>query len=452
MLVTLDNLMFVFGIILCILFAFLIFTNIIIVISFFKKPKYDKYTPKVSIIIPAYNEAKNIKKCLKQVFNSKYPKDLYEVIVVDDGSTDDTIKVVKTFKNVRILQTKHEGKTVALNYGINYAKYDILMLLDADTMLNSEALGKLVAPFKEESVGATIGTYNVSNRTNMLTAFQTIEYSYNNLVRMGFSRLFHDSVWFYGAMSCYRKSVLENIGYIHSDILAEDIDIAIRLQNKGYNIIHVDDAYSTTVVPDTTKGFIKQRIRWWTGVLQSMRKNRSASYRNIVSNKFDNDNKKTSKTTVTSNKTASKKNTTKKNKISKVPLIFVYISQWWWSIFAILAIPMYAIQVAYWLPYNLATFMDTFLYLFRWFSIFGPLYSIYMIPEWGINFFSIFGILSGLISVTFIIISMTIFKERIGFKEVLAIVFYFPYTIILNIIIFISVVKYLFFKSTGFKK
>jgi len=451
--------MFAFGIVLCILFAFLVFTNIIIVISFFKKPKYDSYKPKVSIIIPVYNESKNIKKCLKQVYASNYPKELYEIIVIDDGSTDNTIKIVKSFKNIRLFQTAHKGKTVALNYGIKYAKYEIIMLLDADTMLNSDALGKLVAPFKEKTVGATIGTYNVSNRQNLLTAFQTIEYSYNNLVRMGFSRLFHDSVWFYGAMSCYRKSVLENIGYIHSDILAEDMDIAIRLQNKGYNIVHVDDAYSTTVVPHTIGAFVKQRIRWWTGVLQSMRKNSKASFKNIVSklsskNNNDNTNNKANKINnkkdIISNKHTSTKKS--KNKVSAVPLIFVYISQWWWSIFAIIALPMYAIQVAYWLPYNLATFMDTFMYLFRWFSFAGPVYSIYMIPQWGINFFSIFGILSGLISVTFIIISMTIFREKIGFKEVIAIIFYFPYTIILNMIICASVIKYLFFKNTAFIK
>ena len=445
MLAIIDNLMFAFGIVLCILFAFLLFTNIIITISFFKKPKYDSYKPKVSIIIPVYNESSNIKKCLKLVYASKYPKNLYEVIVIDDGSTDDTIEIVKSFKNVRLFRTAHKGKTIALNYGIKRAKYDIITLLDADTMLSSDTLPKLVAPFKEPTVGATIGTYNVSNRKNMLTSFQTIEYSYNNLVRMGFSRLFHDSVWFYGAMSCYRKSVLENIGYIHSDILAEDMDIALRLQNTGYNIVHVDDAYSTTVVPETIGAFFKQRIRWWTGVLQAMRKNRNASYKNVSSKTHANAN----------NKFNTKKNkliNKSKSKVSAVPLIFVYISQWWWSIFAIISFPMFAIQIAYWLPYNLATFTDTFMYLFRWFSLLGPIYSIYMIPQWGISFFSIFGILSGLISVTFIIISMTIFREKIGFKEVIAIIFYFPYTLLLNIVIFVSVIKYLFFRSTAFIK
>ena len=254
---------------------------------------------------------------------------------------------------------------------------------------------------------------------------------------MGFSRVFNDSIWFYGAMSCYRKDILENIGFIHSDILAEDMDVAIRLQNKGYNIVHVYDAYSTTVVPETFKGFFKQRIRWWSGVLQSMRKNSSSSFKNISREIHSKKNKTGEKT---------------KSKVSPVPLIFVYISQWWWSIFAIISFPMFTIQVLYWLPYNLATFMDTFMYLFRWFSVFGPVYSIYMIPQWGINFFSIFGILSGLISVTFIIVSMTIFKEPIRFREVLAITFYFPYTILLNMIILVGVVKYLFFRSTAFIK
>ncbi|MGV8086300.1 MAG: glycosyltransferase [Candidatus Woesearchaeota archaeon] len=445
-----DNLMSSFGVVLCILFAFLLFTNIIIIISFFKKPKYDSYKPKVSIIIPVYNESSNIRECLKRVYESKYPKKLYEIIVIDDGSTDDTLKIVKSLKiksqsNIRILETLHKGKTFALNKGIKYAKNEIIMLLDADTMLKSDALSKLVAPFKDSGVGATIGTYNVRNRKNLLTSFQIIEYSYNNLVRMGFSRVFHDSVWFYGAMSCYRKNVLENIGYIHSDILAEDMDIALRLQNKGYNIVHVDDAYSTTVVPETIASFIKQRIRWWAGVLQSMRKNSSKSYKNIFSKITA---KKNTKNVIKSNNSLDKN----VKRVSSVPLIFVYISQWWWSLFAIISFPMFTIQILYWLPYNLATFTDTFMYLFRWFSLLGPIYSIYMIPEWGINFFSIFGILSGLISVTFIIISMTIFKEKIGFREMLAIIFYFPYTLLLNMIIFVSLIKYLFFKSEAFIK
>ncbi|MGV8141007.1 MAG: glycosyltransferase, partial [Candidatus Woesearchaeota archaeon] len=260
-----NTLMWTFGVISCILFSFIAFTGIIIVTSLFKKPRYEKFTPKVSIIIPTYNESRNIDECLKHVFSSRYPKDLYEVIVVDDGSTDDTIRRVHRFKDVKLLHINHKGKSAALEYGIRNSRYEIVLTIDADTMLEHEALAKIVLPFIDKDVGATIGTYKVANRKNMLTAFQAIEYSYNNLIRMGFSRVFQDSVWFYGAMSCYRKSALMNVGRIHADTLTEDMDIAIRLQNKGYSVIHVYDAYSTTVVPETIKSFFNQRIRWWMG-------------------------------------------------------------------------------------------------------------------------------------------------------------------------------------------
>ena len=427
--------MWTFGVISCVLFSFILFTCVIIIISLFKKPKYSFYKPKVSIIVPAHNESKNIATCLKHIHASRYPVELYEVIVIDDGSTDDTAKIVKSFKDVKLLYTHHKGKSAALNFGIKYCKHELILMIDADTMLHPDALQKLVLPFKDESVGATIGTYKVGNRKNMLTAFQAIEYSYNNLIRMGFSRVFHDSVWFYGAMSCYRKSALDQSGYMFSDTLTEDMDVAIRLQNKGYNIIHVYDAFSTTQVPETIHGFFKQRIRWWTGVLQSMRKNSKQSSRNIFSKSSSNP-----------------KSKNPESKHSKIPLIFVYLSQWWWSLFAVLAFPMFTIQIFYWLPYNLATFMDAFMYLFRWFSIFGPLYSVYMIPEWGISFFSAFGILAGLISVTFIIVSVTIFRDTVRLREVLAIVFYFPYTLVLNMVILISIVKYAFYESRGFVK
>jgi cellulose synthase/poly-beta-1,6-N-acetylglucosamine synthase-like glycosyltransferase len=430
-----NMLMWAFGVISFILLLFITFTGVIILISLFKKPKYKKYAPKVSIVIPVHNESKNIEKCLKKIFSSTYPKNMYEIIVVDDGSTDNTVQLVHRFKDVKLINMAHGGKSAALNHGIKNCRYDIVLTIDADTMLQREALAKIVVPFSDASVGAAIGTYKVGNRKNMLTAFQVIEYSYNNLIRMGFSRLFKDSVWFYGAMSCYRKSALENVGRIHADTLTEDMDVAIRLQNKGYKIIHVHDAYSTTVVPETIKGFFNQRIRWWTGVLQSMRKNSKQSYKNIFQ----------------------RKNVSDVSKQSKIPLIFVYLSQWWWSIFALVSFPMFLIQIMYWLPYNLATFMDTFMYLFRWFSLLGPVYSIYMIPEWGVNFFSIFGILAGLISVTFIIVSVTIFRDNVrpdnvGLREMLAIFFYFPYTLMLNTVILVSVAKYIFADARGFVK
>jgi cellulose synthase/poly-beta-1,6-N-acetylglucosamine synthase-like glycosyltransferase len=467
----------IFGVIGFILFLFVSFTGVIIIIGLVKKYRSDKLLrnniksklksrskSEVSIIIPVYNESKAIVNCLKHVIYSKYPKSLYEIILVDDGSTDNTVAIARDFGSkhkkegliLRIIKANHKGKSEALNLGTNHAKHEIVLHLDVDILLEPDALAKMLEPFSKteradgmdgKKVGATIGTYRVGNKKNMLTAFQTIEYSYNSLIRLGFSRTFGDSIWFYGAMSCYRKSALQKLGGMQSDTETEDMDIAIRLQNAGYNIIHIDDAYSKVIVPDNLRWFFKQRIRWWTGVLHSMKKNNKRSFDSIkgrIHSRFKFDKKKNSDYKISNSKVVSIKGK------SIIPLIFVYLSQWWWSIFSLICIPMYFLQVLYWLPYNLGTFHDTFMYLFRWFSVFGPTYSIYKIPEWGVSLISIFGILTGLISVTFIIVALTIFKEGFSIRNVLAIVFYFPYTIILNVVMLISFIKFLFTKSKGF--
>ena len=107
-------------------------------------------------------------------------------------------------------------------------------------------------------------------------------------------------------------------------------------------------------------------------------------------------------------------------------------------------------QVNYWLPYNSQSLWALSGYLFRWFSLSGPFYVIYKIPVWGISYYSIFGVMSGIISAVMIISAIKMFKDRINFKNLLAIFFYFPYTIALNMIIFISLLRFKFWKNKFF--
>lgn len=412
-----ETLMQISGAVLLILFTFLVISNSVIIYSWFKKTKQEKFEPNITVVIPAYNEQENITTCIQSIKNSNYPKQKMEIIVVDDGSTDSTIKEIKKFKDVKILSTKHEGKPNALNLGIKKAKYEYIVTIDADTILDKDCIKNLVAPLKNKEVGATTGTNKIRRKKNLLEHFQHIEYSYNNLVRKAFSQSFKEGIWFYGAVACYKKKVMKKINYFSNDSLTEDMDILFKIQNEGYKTKHAYNAYGYTTAPNTIKGFIKQRIRWWTGVLQAMGKNKE-----ILKNK------------------------------KTPPLLFIYASQWWWSIFSFIAIPMFTMQVLYWLPYNLETPLMTFSYLFRWFSLSGPIYVIYKIPDWGLSFYSAFGVLSGLISVTFILIAIGTFKDKIKIKDAVAIFFYFPFTILLNIVIMISVIKYAFNKKGVFKK
>ncbi|MFT4344196.1 MAG: glycosyltransferase, partial [Candidatus Woesearchaeota archaeon] len=263
-----------------VLFIFLLFVFFSAVIGYFVQPKYRKYQPDVTVLIPAYNEEKNIGKCLEHVFASHYPLSKMDVIVVDDGSADNTRSIVKQFqkkypRKIRLVNGTHQGKSVSLNHGVKIARTEIIMTIDADTFIDPGSLRLLVQPFQDPLVGATNGSCVVANPHSLVGVFQRIEYHYNNLIRKSFSSLFKTGIWFFGAFACYRRSVIEKIGYFKTDTLTEDMDTAMEIYLSGYRTINVWDALGHTVAPDTLSAFFKQRTRWWMGVLQSLAKNRA---------------------------------------------------------------------------------------------------------------------------------------------------------------------------------
>ncbi|MCX6707305.1 MAG: glycosyltransferase [Candidatus Woesearchaeota archaeon] len=387
---------------------------------------------KISVVIPCYNEEKNIAKCLDAVYSLDYPKENIEVIVVDDGSPDSTIKTLEDYKKrnknhatgMIISRGKHEGKSASLNIGINKAHHEIILTLDADTIVEKDSLRNLVRPFSDREVGATNGSFIPSNRNSLLGLFQNIEYSYYNLVKKSFSSVFRNGIWFFGAFTCYRKEALKKIGYFKKDSMTEDMDATLEIYSKGYRLINVFDAVGYTIVPSSIISFFRQRTRWWIGGLQAMKKNLK----------------------ILSVKSAAHP------KISP-SIIFVFINQYWWSIFSVLFFPLIIYQVFYWLPQN-AGFFPIFAYLFRWFSLLGPVYVIYKIHEWGISLYSIFGVMSGIMSCVLLIISLLKSRARTSAYNLLMIMFgvffYFPYTIILNTITVISLIKLAFLKKKHF--
>ncbi len=399
-----------------ILLSFLAFVFIVYIVSLFIKKEFPDFEPKVSIVVPVYNEAANITECLNSVFSSRYPKEKIEVIVVDDGSTDSTRDIVKRNRNVRLLLQDHKGKSEALTLGAKAAKNEFVVCLDADTIVEQDCIREIVKPFSEKDIGATTALIQVRNRHSILGMFQCIEYHYNNLIRSSFSKVFNNGVWFFGAMSCYRKAVLEEVGYFKKDTMTEDMDISLEIKRTNYRTYSVRKAMVSTIVPDTLLGFYRQRNRWWLGGLQSLKKNRQLFSR------------KTSPS-----------------------ILFVFINQFWWSFYAFLSLPIIIYQVHYWFPASAGSF-EVFAYLFRWFTLSGPFYVIYKIPEWGISVYSFFGVLSGLISAFLIASSIIMFKDRLRLKSLIAIFLYFPYTILLNMVIFISLLQSRLIKTKFFLK
>lgn len=430
-----DPIMFLSSILFGILLIYLVFIFAIFVISKFIKRKNVVFEPKVSIVIPAYNEEKNIRECLNSVFEMNYPKDKLEITVVDDGSTDNTLKILETLENrrfsvprnfkkisreyqkIKVLKQNHLGKVDALNLGTKNSSNKFILTVDADTTLDKNCLKELINPFFYDDVGATTGNNNVKNNNSLICAFQNVEYHFSNLIRNSFSKVFNNGIWFSGSVACYRKDTLMKIGYFKKDTLAEDQDIALEIKKSGYRTINASKAIGYTIVPSKMKDLYKQRSRWWIGTLQSIVKNKE-----LFSRK------------------------------SSPSILFLYTNQFWWSFYAFLSLPLIIYQINYWLPYNSQNLFSILSYLFKWFSLMGPIYVLYKIPEWGVSLYSIFGVLAGILTTILSISALKMFKDRLSVKNLFVIFFYFPYTIVLNMIILVSLLRYRFWQKSFYVK
>jgi peptidoglycan-N-acetylglucosamine deacetylase len=239
------------------------------------------YQPFVSVIVPAYNEEKVIAQTIDSLLASTYPR--LEIIVVDDGSSDRTGAVVaERFNNeprVRLFNIPNCGKADALNYGLRYAKGEVVVGLDADTFFERETIGMLARRFADPTVGAVAGNVKVGNRNNLITRLQALEYiTSQNLDRRAFAGLNCITI-VPGAVGACRRSLLSQCGGWLSDTLAEDQELTINIRRLGYRITYEENAIAWTEAPETVRDLVKQRFRWSFGTLQCMWKHRDALFR-----------------------------------------------------------------------------------------------------------------------------------------------------------------------------
>lgn len=236
------------------------------------------YQPLVSVVIAAYNEENVISRTIKSVLKSSYQN--LEIIMVDDGSTDGTSKAVtEDFRDndkFHLLRKKNGGKAAAINLGIQKAEGDIIVSIDADTIISPEAISLMVRHFNDEKVGAVSGNIKVGNVRNLLTTWQHIEYvSGFNLEKRAFSMLNCVTV-VPGAIGAWRKKLVQELGYFTADTLAEDTDMSLRILRRGYKISIEEKASAYTEAPEKRKDFLKQRHRWNFGTLQCLWKHKRA--------------------------------------------------------------------------------------------------------------------------------------------------------------------------------
>ena len=226
-----------------------------------------KYT--ISVLVPAYNEEKTIENTIKSIFSSGYP--VKELIVLNDGSKDDTGKIVqkllKKYPALKLINKENSGKGDSLNQGIKIAKGDLVAVVDADSYPANDSFGKMIGFFDDSSVGAATCVFVPRNRDNFLEKLQVIEYNVIAFTRklLGYVDAIYVTP---GPLALYRKSALEKIGGFSTKNMTEDIEATWHLAYEGYKRKMCLATYATTTVPNKFKLWYKQRRRWNIGGLQ----------------------------------------------------------------------------------------------------------------------------------------------------------------------------------------
>jgi peptidoglycan-N-acetylglucosamine deacetylase len=234
--------------------------------------EHPDYKPLVSVLIPAYNEEAVIVETVRSALASTYPS--LEVIVIDDGSKDQTAERVRSaFRDdarVRLLSQPNRGKPSALNHGLATADGEIVVSIDADTIVDPDAIPLLVRHFADARVGAVAGNVKVMNRNRWLTRWQALEYiTSQNLEKRAFDLLNCIPV-VPGAVGAWRADLVRSCGGFSGDTVAEDTDLTMTIRRSGWKIRYDEDAIGHTEVPETLEALIKQRFRWTFGTLQAV--------------------------------------------------------------------------------------------------------------------------------------------------------------------------------------
>lgn len=243
-----------------------------------KKSSYN-YKPKVSVIVPAWNEEVGIVATMKSIVKNSY--DNMELIVVNDGSTDNTDKVVKDYiceydgcKQIKYFKKDNGGKSSAMNLGIKKAEGEIIVTTDADSIVDYRAIENMVSRFDDTRVMSVAGQVKVGNNQKMISDIQKLEYYYGFYFKRADS-LFNSVYIVGGAAAAYRKEIFDKLGHFDKEIITEDIEYSTRILNAGYKIRYASDAIFYTEAPSDISGLIKQRLRWKYGRLMTFLKYKS---------------------------------------------------------------------------------------------------------------------------------------------------------------------------------
>jgi cellulose synthase/poly-beta-1,6-N-acetylglucosamine synthase-like glycosyltransferase len=237
------------------------------------KPIKDKELPKISLIVPAYNEEDIIVETIEKLKKINYPKDKLEIIVVDDGSKDRTYEIAKKFESeqIKVFTKPNSGKASTLNFGIEKTKNEFVGVMDADTYMEKNALRECMKYFNEEGVAAVVSHILVSRKTTFWEKMQSIETMVIAFTRKAeeFPNVIRATP---GPLAIYRKEVLVKLKGFDEKVLVEDVEIAWNILSRGYKIRMAFDAVVYSFYPSTFKKWWRTRIRWSIGGIQNLMK------------------------------------------------------------------------------------------------------------------------------------------------------------------------------------
>ena len=243
------------------------------------------FNPRVAVIIPAYNEETVIVRTIRSVLNSDY-KNLH-IIVVDDGSADRTAEVARdayareiAAGRVQVLSKPNGGKAAALNYALDRLTEEIYVGIDADTVIATDAISKLIPHFEDRRIGAMAGNAKVGNRVNLWTRWQALEYITSQNFERRALDVFHVVTVVPGAIGAWRTAPVKAAGGYPINTVAEDADLTMNLLEQGFRVDYEDRSLAFTEAPIDAKGLMRQRFRWSFGTLQAVWKHRAAFIRN----------------------------------------------------------------------------------------------------------------------------------------------------------------------------
>jgi len=399
--------------------ALLIIYSSWIILFFYSRRKdrmLSKY-PSVSVIVPAHDEERYIKNTLESILDADYPSKR-EVIVVNDGSRDRTREIVAKMSEkdprIRVIDTRHGGKSNAINTGAAKSKYDVLVVLDADSVIEKNALAEIVKPLGSKKVAAVSGVIRAVITPNPLTWFQDFEYVLGSAWRHIYNNI--NSTYILPVFVAIRKKALLEIRGFGTNILSEDADLGIRFRKAGYELT-MSKATIYTKVPLNIRSLAKQRARWSRGIIQTFRTHRDVPF-NLQYGAVG---------------------------LYGIPL------QIYWFLHGLVVIPITLYQIfdgylKYFVAYSNFLSLNVLKYFFGWLSAYGIVEYSYntLAGNYPMTPFFVLVVATFALNLAYNLLALSTFS-RIGLRHLLVLFFFFPYSIFVLAAYLLPAIHELFF-------